>query len=71
MLLNWVSPSMSVASIRVVRSHLGFPVSPSDGAIVYQGRGESFTMRVSLKNIRRFIIPCLFMTLKGIFLLEQ
>lgn len=29
------------SSIRIVRSHLGFPTHLSDGAVVYQGRGTS------------------------------
>lgn len=40
--LTWSSPLIQATSIRVVRSHLGFPASPNDGAIVYQGREGSF-----------------------------
>lgn len=40
--LSWdLPPSDSIATVRVVRSHLGFPTHPQDGAIVYQGLGGS------------------------------
>jgi len=40
--LSWRNPAgESVAYVRVVRSHLGFPLTPNDGAVVYQGTGES------------------------------
>ncbi len=36
--LSWqLPPGEEVAFVRVVRSHLGFPLSPVDGAVVYQG----------------------------------
>lgn len=42
--LSWQTPlSTSFASVRIVRSHLGFPNHPQDGVIVYQGTSESFT----------------------------
>ncbi|MEY2665428.1 MAG: hypothetical protein RLZZ480_533 [Candidatus Parcubacteria bacterium] len=40
--LSWVLPSTQEGvMVKVVRSHLGFPMYPSDGAMVYQGDGES------------------------------
>ncbi len=41
--LSWQLPSDNVSYVRIVRSYLGYPISPTDGAIVYQGTGESFT----------------------------
>ena len=42
--LRWELPAdETIASVRVVRSHLGFPAYPQDGAIVYQGRGSAAT----------------------------
>lgn len=42
--LSWRLPEQaSVSHVRVVRSHLGFPEHPQDGAIVYQGTKESVT----------------------------
>lgn len=42
--LSWLIPSNEEYSyIRIVRSHLHFPTHPLDGAIVYQGNGESYT----------------------------
>lgn len=41
-LLRWRLPAGNVAAVRIVRSHLGFPLSPTDGAIVYQGLGTNF-----------------------------
>jgi hypothetical protein len=40
--LTWQLPNIPTATVRVVRNHLGFPNSPTDGAIVYQGSGEQF-----------------------------
>lgn len=38
--LSWENPAItSLAQVRVVRSHFGFPEHPHDGAIVYQGKG--------------------------------
>ncbi len=40
--LNWRLPQETdVASVRVVRSHLGFPAHMQDGVLVYQGLGTS------------------------------
>ncbi len=40
--LNWSMPTEGEEyTVRVVRSHLGFPAHMSDGAIVYQGDGQS------------------------------
>ncbi len=40
--LSWDLPVMDETfSVRVVRSHLGFPAHLNDGAVVYQGRGNS------------------------------
>lgn len=40
--LQWQMPTdEEVAQVRIVRSHLGFPEYPNDGAIVYQGSRES------------------------------
>ncbi len=40
--LSWRLPvGEDIAQVRVVRSHLGFPEFPNDGAIAYQGDGES------------------------------
>lgn len=36
--LRWENPpAAAIARVRIVRSHLGFPEHPQDGAIVYQG----------------------------------
>jgi hypothetical protein len=36
--LTWqLPPQDNIAQVRIVRSHLGFPEHPNDGAIVYQG----------------------------------
>jgi hypothetical protein len=40
-LLDWENPTSEFAYVRIVRSHLGFPTHPNDGAVAYQGRGES------------------------------
>lgn len=41
--LSWINPRFEDFSyVRLVRSHLGFPRYPQDGAIVYQGSGQSF-----------------------------
>jgi hypothetical protein len=40
-LLNWENPTAEFAYVRIVRSHLGFPTHPNDGAVAYQGQGES------------------------------
>lgn len=38
--LSWELPlSAEIAHVRIVRSHLGFPEHPQDGAVVYQGLG--------------------------------
>lgn len=40
--LNWSLPfTDNLSSVRIVRSHLGFPTHLSDGAVVYVGRGTS------------------------------
>lgn len=39
--LQWRLPPGDVSYVRVVRSHLGFPQYPQDGAIVYQGLNTS------------------------------
>lgn len=42
--LSWRLPAgEDVAFVRVVRSHLGFPAHPQNGAIVYQGTASQFT----------------------------
>ncbi|MEK7639486.1 MAG: fibronectin type III domain-containing protein [Patescibacteria group bacterium] len=42
--LAWTNPPASdFAYVRIVRSHLGFPAHPQDGAIIYQGTGEGVT----------------------------
>jgi hypothetical protein len=39
--LDWQNPKMTdFAYVRIVRSHLGFPEYPTDGAVVYQGVGS-------------------------------
>jgi len=41
--LSWQLPDdENVSFVRVVRSHLGFPAHPQDGAVVYQGTGQAF-----------------------------
>lgn len=41
--LSWQLPAVdSISHVRILRSHLGFPEHPQDGAIIYQGRGEAF-----------------------------
>lgn len=40
--LSWVVPaSEEISRVRIVRSHLGFPEHPQDGAVVYQGLKEA------------------------------
>lgn len=40
--LSWQLPKdNSIAYVRIVRSHLGFPEHPEAGAVVYQGKGGS------------------------------
>lgn len=41
--LNWQLPAGDVTAVRVVRNHLGYPATPTDGAIVYQGVASQFT----------------------------
>ncbi len=42
-LLTWGLPDVDDFSyVRIVRSHLGVPAYPQDGAVVYQGGGEQF-----------------------------
>ncbi len=39
--LTWNLPKdTNVADVRIVRSHLGYPSYPNEGAIIYQGKGE-------------------------------
>jgi hypothetical protein len=41
--LSWQLPSTeNIAFVRVVRSHLGFPTHPRNGAVVYQGLNTEF-----------------------------
>jgi len=40
--LTWDSPQTDFSYVRIVRSHLGFPLHLQDGAIIYQGRGSDF-----------------------------
>lgn len=48
--LSWQLPKEdSLAYVRIVRSHLGFPEHPQDGAIVYQGLG-SFVKDIDILN---------------------
>lgn len=42
--LNWEVPTEAdIASVRIVRSHLGFPTHLQDGVVVYQGVGNAVT----------------------------
>lgn len=42
-LLRWQNPTVgNFSRVRVVRSHLFYPQNPYDGAVVYEGVGESF-----------------------------
>jgi len=42
--LSWQLPAdETISFVRVVRSHLGFPTHPQNGAIVYQGTALQFT----------------------------
>lgn len=42
--LSWQMPTEFFNNrIRIVRSHLGYPTDPYDGAVVYEGVGTSFT----------------------------
>jgi hypothetical protein len=43
--LNWDLPVGDFSYVRVVRSHLGFPLHLQDGVIVYQGRGDDYLDR--------------------------
>ncbi len=48
--LSWEKPiGFEGSTIRVVRSHLGYPSDPYDGAIVYEGKGNSFYDKSSLE----------------------
>lgn len=41
--LSWRVPStVPNATVRIVRNYYGFPAFPTDGAVVYQGGGDSF-----------------------------
>ncbi|MCD5380954.1 MAG: hypothetical protein LR008_00040, partial [Candidatus Pacebacteria bacterium] len=41
--LSWQVPQdANISHVRIVRSHLGFPRYPQDGAVVYQGSGDFF-----------------------------
>lgn len=44
-LLTWVNPSNDFETIRVVRNHLFYPQDITDGVVVYEGSGESYTDR--------------------------
>ena len=40
--LNWQLPDDDdISSVRIVRSHLGYPANPNDGAVIYQGTGNN------------------------------
>jgi hypothetical protein len=41
--LSWDTPPQFVGVVRVVRSHLFYPQNPTDGVVVYEGRGTSFS----------------------------
>lgn len=44
--LRWDSPfGSSESTVRIIRSHLGYPVDPYDGAVVYEGNQSTFTDR--------------------------
>ena len=48
--LRWLLPeNVSIKSIRIVRSHLGFPTDINDGAIVFNGIGTEFTDKGALE----------------------
>ncbi len=48
-MLRWQNPVLPAgAQIRVVRSHLFYPLSPTDGALVYEGVGTSVQDRAPL-----------------------
>lgn len=49
-LLDWGLPEGDVAYVRLLRSNLGYPVTPTDGAIVYQGLGTSFSDKAILEK---------------------
>jgi chitodextrinase len=41
--LSWkLTPDDTVSYVRIVRSHLGFPEHPQDGAVLYQGLNDVF-----------------------------
>lgn len=49
--LSWQLPiGEQFESVRIVRSHLRFPLYPSDGAVIYQGLGTSFTDKDILRQ---------------------
>ncbi len=49
--LSWqLPPSVDISAIRVVRSHLGFPIDTNDGLIVYEGLGMKVVDREALKH---------------------
>lgn len=40
--LSWQLPTgTDISQVRIVRSHLGWPQSPNDGAVIYQGLGTA------------------------------
>lgn len=42
--LSWKLPvDTDVSFVRIVRNHIGFPLDPNDGSVVYQGTGENMT----------------------------
>lgn len=51
--LTWELPTGELSFVRVVRNHLGYPASPQDGAIVYQGLGESYVDQSVLADFER------------------
>lgn len=49
--LSWQLPiGEQFESVRIVRSHLRFPLYPSDGAVIYQGLGTDFTDKDILRQ---------------------
>lgn len=41
--LDYITPSfIPNAKVRIVRNHLGYPLDPYDGAVVYEGTAETF-----------------------------
>jgi hypothetical protein len=49
--LSWQMPDLFANNkVRIVRSHLGYPVDPYDGAVIFEGEGNSFFDKQALET---------------------